>query len=463
MNLFAISLRNLRVRALSTTLTTISIAVGAFLLAAMVLLIGETERKYRASTAGFEAIVGPKEGSPLDLVLNVVFNLGQSPGVVPLSTYEEIHADKLPWKNRTIPVDYAIPLAKGDNFKGFPILGTTDEIFAKFTRGSEGPLRLADGRLWQFGHAELMQFAAEFAERAKRGEGPAPHDHSQCTHEHGAGGRFRYHKSSPLHEAVVGWSVWRDLGLELGAPVAPMHGAADEATAHIHEEDICEVVGVLEPTGTPLDRSIFIPLRVFLSMSGHEVVRETVEAAAGNVQLSAIVVRPKHTTGTQWMRYTFQTRSDAQVAWSWSEVSRLLQLIGNVTDVLWVVFVLVLVVAATSILVSLYNTMNERRREIAIMRSLGAHRGQILWIILQESLVVAISGAVLGVAACHVTAFLLADLIELKSGVRVDWRVFSPLEIWLILGSGLLGAIAGLLPAIKGSMTEVATNLAPTS
>ena len=128
MNLFRISLRNLRVRALSTSLTTVSIAVGAFLLAAMILLIHETERKYKASTSGFRAIVGPKEGSPLDLVLNVVFNLGVSPGVVPLSTYEEIRANKLPWKNRTIPVEYAIPIAKGDNFKGFPILGTIPPV-----------------------------------------------------------------------------------------------------------------------------------------------------------------------------------------------------------------------------------------------------------------------------------------------------------------------------------------------
>lgn len=463
MNLFRISLRNLRVRALSTSLTTVSIAVGAFLLAAMILLIHETERKYKASTSGFRAIVGPKEGSPLDLVLNVVFNLGVSPGVVPLSTYEEIRANKLPWKNRTIPVEYAIPIAKGDNFKGFPILGTTDEMFSKFTRGKDGPLQLAHGRLWQFGHDDLIQFAAEYAERARRGEEPPPHDHENCTHAHGEGGKFAYHKSSPLHEAVVGWSVWRDLGLELGAPVAPMHGAADEATAHIHEEDICEVVGVLQPTGTPLDRSIFVPAKVFLSMSGHEVIRGSQDAAAGNVQLSAIIVEPKHEIAVAWMRYTFQTRGDAQVAWAWDEVRRLLQLIGNVTEVLWVVFALVLVVAATSILVALYNTMNERRREIAIMRSLGAHRGQILWIILQESLVVALVGAVAGVAACHATAFFLADLIEQRSGVRVDWTTFSIAEVWLVLGSALLGGIAGLLPAIKGSLTEVAANLAPTS
>jgi putative ABC transport system permease protein len=107
--------------------------------------------------------------------------------------------------------------------------------------------------------------------------------------------------------------------------------------------------------------------------------------------------------------------------------------------------------------------MNERRREIAIMRSLGARRGQIFRIILQEALLISLSGAVLGVAVCHFGIYLLSDYILRRTGISVDWTVFSSRELFLVFGVGLLGAVAGVLPAWKGARVPVAENLGPTS
>ena len=140
-----------------------------------------------------------------------------------------------------------------------------------------------------------------------------------------------------------------------------------------------------------------------------------------------------------------------------------MQLVGSATDILRVISYLVLVVAAVSIMVALYNTMNERRREIAIMRSLGARRAQILFVILQEALLVSLLGAVLGVVFCHAAAYLFSGSVAERTGVTIGWAVFSTAEIWLILGVGVLGAAAGILPAVKGSMTQVADNLGQTS
>jgi putative ABC transport system permease protein len=154
---------------------------------------------------------------------------------------------------------------------------------------------------------------------------------------------------------------------------------------------------------------------------------------------------------------------DAQAAWPQFEVSELLRLVGNVSDVLRIVSYLVLVVAAVSVLVALYNTMNERRREIAIMRSLGARRAHILGIILAEAVLIAGVGAVLGVAACHGAAWVFGARVGDLTGITPDWTGFSADELWLIVGVTVLGAIAGILPAVKGSRTEVADNLGPTS
>lgn len=465
MNLFAVSLRNLAVRRLSTVLTMTSIAVGSALLASLWLLLSEAERKYTANVKGYGLVVGPKEGSSLDLVLSTVFNfseLAPPTGLLPMSVYRDLHDGRL---RRRFAIRYAIPQCRGDNYKGFPVIGTTDEMFSKFSRGklgvnSEGRtiprlLEFEAGVPFEFSHEDLLEFADEAA---------ALH-----AHVHQSGGAHDGHDHSlPIRDAwrfaVIGSSVSRRLGLTVGDSITPVHGVADEITAHVHEEARCEIIGVLAATGAPLDRSVFIPAATFLAIDKHDALRESQESEAGNVALSAVIVdtvRPAQFG--QKLRYEFQTRADAQAAVPWFEVSRLLQVVGNASDVLRVVSYLVLVVAGISILVALYNTMNERRREIAIMRSLGARRIQIVRVILQEALIVSAVGGVLGVALCHFAAYCLSDVVAEMVDVAVDWSVFSLAELWLILGVAVLGGLAGILPAIKGSRTPVADHLGPVS
>lgn len=446
MRLFAISLRNLRVRVVSTTLTTLSILLGTALLACLWLLIDQTRQRYNASASGFKAIVGPKEGAPLALVLNTVYNLGFTPGIVPFSVYRELHDRG--------EVRYVVPQARGDTYLGFPVIGTTDEMFTKFRRGEWGELKFAAGRPFQFPHDEFVQFADDLV----AGRIEVAH-----THTHADGTVHTHHNFVESHrEAVIGAEVARRGGLEIDDWITPVHGAENDPDPHVHEESKCKVVGILAPTRTPLDNSIFIPLATFLTMDKHD---DAVRTAGGEAQvaLTALIVDFKTHLGANWLRREFQTRTDGQVAWTVFEVGELLRMVGNATDVLRVVSWLVLLVAAVSIAVALYNTMNERRREIAIMRALGARRAQILAIILLEAVVIALIGALLGVLACHGAAWALRDVIQDRTGVFLDWATFSTRELWLILGVALLGGLAGVLPAIKGSRTQVADNLAPTS
>ena len=139
---------------------------------------------------------------------------------------------------------------------------------------------------------------------------------------------------------------------------------------------------------------------------------------------------------------------------------KFLRQIGNAADALAVIAWLVLLVAAVSITVAIYNTMNERRREIAIMRSLGARRAQILTIITGEAALLSFFGALLGLALCHAAAYGLQGLVEDLTGVFLDWSQLRPWELWLLVGVTSIGAVAGLAPAVKGSMTQAADNLA---
>ncbi len=481
MNIASISVRNLNVRKLSSLLTTISVAMGAALVASLWLMIDQTDQRYKSSLKGYDAIIGPKEGSPLALVLSTVMNLGYQPGVVPMSVYNELRTGRLAGRFGT---DYAVPQARGDYYGGFPIIGTTDEWFTKFARGrsEDGKtpvlLEMAEGRHWSFGHGDFVAFAESKAaalqaqldaEAAAIAAGDDPdHDHAHddgSDHDHSHDDGHAHGPALPVawRQAVIGSQVARDLGLDVGSKIVPVHGEEAEV-AHHHDEAESEIVGILAATGTPIDRSIYVPMGLFLSMDKHDAIRQdTQEIDADNVLISAIVYSAKHPLAAAWLRREFQTREDAQVAWPQIEISQLLQMVGNAADILRIIAWLVVAVASIGVCVALYNTMNERRREIAIMRALGADRFQILTIIVTEALMVSLVGAVLGVVICHGAAWVFADTIAARTSVAVEWTAFSVLELWLILGITALGGLAGMVPALKGSSVEVADNLGPVS
>lgn len=479
MNIVSISLRNMRIRALSTALTALSITLGTSLIAVLWLAMDAADDHYKSSGLGYKAIVGPKQGSAMDIVLSTVLNISDAPGVVPMSVYRELRAG--PIASRVSP-RYAIPQARGDSYQGFPIIGTTDEMFSKFRRGDKGPLEFAAGKPFVFGHNDLEKFAVEFArklkeKRTKGSSGTAAssggshdhsgHDHSghdhDHDHDHGHEHGHEHHHIEPSHYAVLGAKAAGHTGMRVGSTFVPTHGSSDTADAHIHESDRMKVVGVLEATGTPLDRSIFVPLSGFLSIEGHDPIKDNQEVDADNLLLSSIIVDTRHPLGGPHLRDIFQTREDAQVAWPQIELARLYELIGGGQMLLQVVSWVVLVVGTLLVLVALYNTMNERRREIAIMRALGARRHQILRIVLQEATFVSLLGGVCGVLLCHAAVLVFADVVEHITSVPLRWTAFSIWEVVLVLGVALLGGISGILPAVKGSRTPVAENLGPTS
>ncbi len=462
MRLTSISLRNLRVRGVATVLTTIAIAVATGLYAAIMLMAEQTRQRYEGSIGGYQAIVGPKDASQLELVLNTVFNVGEAPALIPLKVCNDLRAGKV---GRRAQVRYAIPQARGDSISShsFPVLGTIDEMFTAF-EWQRAPLQFQSGGPWQFGYADLEQLASGLAayENGRRAAEPSPPPRPVMRPE--------------WKRAVIGSRVARTLGLELGAVIVPVHGKFGEFGFHEHPEAACEVTGILAPTNSPIDTCIYLPLGVHLLIGGHEGGVFKVEIPAGKnpddaaklpvsadqVALTAIIADPKDHVGARILRTEFGIRADAQVAWPADVIPKFLRQIGNIADALEVVAWLVLALAAILITVSIYNTMNERRREIAIMRSLGARRLQILTIITVEAATLSAIGAMLGLVVCHAAAFALCDVVEDMTGVYLEWSRSSWWELWLVLGVTAVGAIAGLLPAVKGSMTQVADNLAQT-
>jgi len=461
MKLWSISLRNLRIRLVATVLTTTSILVATALYAAILVMAEQTEQRYKGSVGGFQAVVGPKDASQLELVLNTVFNVGDAPALFPLKVAIDLRSGTN--FSRRGQIRYAIPQARGDSVSShaFPVVATIDEMFTKF-EWQRQPLAFTRGRGLQFSFDDLLKLADELAdyETARRTGAPSLPDRPLLQKE--------------WKEAVIGARVARTLGLDIGGKIVPVHGKLGEFGYHPHPEAACEVVGILAATNSPLDTTIFLPLGTHLLIDGHEGGTFVLEIPPGKnpedakklpvradqIGLTAIIVDPKDHVGDQILRREFMSRPDAQVAKPREVIPRFLQQIGTAADALTVIAWLVLLVAAVSITVAIYNTMNERRREIAIMRSLGARRHQILTIIVGEAALLSFFGALVGVVVCHLSEWLLRDTVEDMTGVYLDWLQFGWWELWLVLGVTGIGALAGLLPAVKGSMTQVADNLA---
>jgi len=415
--LFLLVRRSLRQHALSTAVTAMAVALASGLVMSVFSINRQTYDAFTGGNAGFDAVLGAR-GSQLQLVLNTVFHLETSPGNIPWAMYRTIQQDP--------GVELAIPYAVGDNFHGYRIVGTSQEMFTKF--------QYQQGRSFQ----------------------ALP------------GGRFF---EETAQEAVVGAVVADRMSLKVGDVINPYHGLIfDEDRKH---QDEYTVVGILEPTNSPSDRVVWIPIEGIYRMSGH-VLRGTgrnfkpVEGepiGEEHREVSAVMLKLKDPQAGIYLDQMINRQGNqATLAWPIGRVmADLFEKIGWVNRILELVAYLVVLVAAGTILASLYNTMNERRREFAILRSLGARKGTVFAaIVLEATAITAIGtlGGYLVYSAILGSAFVI---VRAQTGVVLD--VFKmDMALWLTpIGMLLIGALAGLVPAFKAYRTDVAANLVPSS
>lgn len=417
MNLMSLVRRSLRQHALSSVVTIMSVGLAAGLTMSVFAINAQTYDAFTGGKVGFDAVLGAR-GSQLQLVLNTVFHLETSPGNIPWSLYKEISEDSR--------VTLAIPYAVGDNYQGYRIVGTTSEMFTKFTyREGQGFVLKGGGRV--------------FDETKK--------------------------------EAVLGNYVAEKLGLTVGATFNPYHGLQfSEREKH---RDQYTVVGIMEPTNGPSDRVLWIPIEGIYRMSGHvlrgggTVFRPTPDGAVPEEhrEVSAVMLKLRNPQAGFLLSQTINQQGKvATLAWPIARVmAELFDRIGWVSRILTMVAYLIVVVAAGSILASIYNTMNERRREFAILRALGARRATVFSAIVLEASTITTLGALLGFLVYGGILAAAFVIVRAQTGVVLDAFKFDP-ALWMTpVGMILLGALAGLVPAFKAYRTDVASNLTPLS
>ncbi|NBQ25160.1 MAG: ABC transporter permease, partial [Verrucomicrobia bacterium] len=217
------------------------------------------------------------------------------------------------------------------------------------------------------------------------------------------------------------------------------------------------VVGELEPSNSPADRVIWIPLAGLQKMSGHDPKTAT--------DISAVLIKLNQPQAGFRMDMMINKQGDRlTMAWPVDQImAQLFTKIGWFDKVLTLVAYLVAVVAAGGILAGLYNTMEERRRDIAILRSLGARRRIIFGTVVMESSLIAFFGSILSLVI-HTAIFIVAaKMIRQQTGVVLNLWQWHPSLIWTPIGMTLIGTFAGCIPALKAYRTPVAENLTPLS
>jgi putative ABC transport system permease protein len=419
MSLLRIVFKNLRQRTLSSALTSLSIGLGVAVVVAILTLQAQSRAAFSQSAVGYDLVVGPR-GSSLQLVLVTVFHLDQLQSTIDYQLYKELSRDRR--------VRAAAPIAVGDTYKGHRLVATTPRLLTEFEVQAGMKYELAAGRMFESSE-ELVDHLMQESDHA--------HSHS--------GMKF---------EAVVGSIAANKTGLGVGSTFVATHGL-DEGKTH---EEQWTVTGVLKPTGTPADRAIFINLESFAAIGDH--MKAASEEKGRKGRISAVVLATKR-GGAQSLRYDFQNRPEAMAVVPGSEIYTLFELIGNVDKLLLAVSALVIIVAGVSILVSIYNSMSERKRPIAILRALGARRTTILSIILMEATSLCLIGGIAGLVAGHALAEAAGRALRSQAGVSISGWAFHPLEIAVIGGLLVLGVLVGLLPAMKAYRSDISTGLNP--
>ena len=394
--------RSLRQHALSTCITALSIALAGGLLMSVWTVKEQSRAAFTQTTAGFDAVLGAR-GAKLTLVLNSVFHLDESSGTLAWADFLQVRSNAL--------VAAVLPLAVGDNYKGYRLVGTMTNLFTDFETGAGRKLRVAPG-----GRPFEMGFT----------------------------------------EAVVGSFVAQRLGLKVGDKFHPYHGLIYDETQQPHEE-IYVVTGVFEPSNTPADRVIWIPLEGIQNMKGHDT--KTAE------DISAVLVKLRTPMAGRQLD-DFYNKNGTRLTFAWPiarVVSQLFDKIAWFDRVLALVAYLVALVATGSVLASIYNSMNERRRDIAILRALGARSQTIFSAVVLEAAAIAALGMASAFVVYAVILVVVAKVIRAQTGVVLDPLAWNAVLLWAPLAMIALSALGGIVPAVKAYRTNVAENLSPVS
>lgn len=408
MYLLRLAWASLANRRFTVFLTLSTIALSVALLLAVERVRTEARLSFASTISGTDLIVGARSG-PVNLLLYSVFRIGNATNNIRWESFQH-------WAQQP-RVKWAVPLSLGDSHRGYRVLGTSSGYFEHYHYGESRPLTLAQGRLF----------------------------------------------SDDPFDVVLGAEVARALNYSLGQSLVLAHGVATISLVQ-HEDKPFRVVGILAPTGTPVDHTLHIPLA---GMEAIHVDWQGGVPAQGEQKITPEQVRqmdltPKSITaillGLDSRVASFAVQREINTyaqepllaILPGVALQELWGLMGTAEQALFVVSWCVVLTGLTGMLTVILATLNERRREMAILRSVGAAPRHIAGLLLLEAALLAALGILLGIGLLYLAIGLAQDPLQSYYGLTVHLSGLSLHEWQLLGGVWVTALLMGLLPAWRG-------------
>lgn len=417
MNLFRLSWAYIQNRKLNTFLNTLLLALGVGMVVYLLLVMNQLQEKMQANAKGISLVVGAK-GSPLQLILCSIFHIDNPTGNIKLSDANKIAA------NRRF-VKKAIPLALGDSYRAFRIVGT-NALYPEHYG-----CQLQAGKWW-----------------------------------------------SSVMETTIGAEVARQSGLKIGDTFHSAHGLDGNEDLE-HAEKSYKVAGIMKPSGTVLDRLVLTSMESVWAIHEHaeeeaiptvplgppaarhsEEHAEATDSLTDDREITSLLLTFSNPMAVLTMPRMINSQSNLQAASPAMEMVRLFDLFGAGAEVVEYFAYVIIFIAGLSIFIALYNALKERRYDLAIMRTLGASRNKLFTHIILEGLLLAIFGGICGLALGHAAVELTAKLLDETSQASLTGWAFLKEEYYIMAGVLGVGLVASLLPALQTYRIDISDTLA---
>ncbi|WP_050922629.1 ABC transporter permease [Vibrio harveyi] len=396
--------KSLMNRKATAILTIMTVAISVVLLLGVERIRTQAKDSFANTISGTDLIVGGRSGQ-VNLLLYSVFRIGNATNNIDWKSYQEFANHRA--------VDWAIPISLGDSHKGFRVMGTNHSYFEHYKYGSKQPLTFSEGR--------------EF---------------------------------NGLFETVLGSDVAKQLGYKIGSEIIIAHGISDVGFSR-HDNLPFKVVGILAPTGTPVDKTVHVSLEAIEAIhvgweSGARLgpTPSAAELKAKDFQpkqITAMLVGLKSRIQTFALQRQINTYPKEPLSAIMPGVAlhELWGMMSVAEQALMAVSGFVVVAGLLGMLSSLLTSLQERRREMAILRAMGARPKHVFSLLISEASLLTFAGIITGVAGLYSILALLQPIIQQSYGIHLTLTALSPYE-WMLLGFvQCAGIVIGFIPAFR--------------
>ncbi|NQX37603.1 putative ABC transport system permease protein [Pedobacter steynii] len=396
-----ISWKSLWSKPLSSALNMMLIAFGTGILTILLLASNQIAQKLDNNSKDIDLVVGAK-GSPLQLILSSIYYIDFPTGNIPLKEAKEL--------SRSPFVKRAVPLALGDNYNGTRIVGTDSNFVAIYK------LKVQTGKLW----------TKDF-------------------------------------ETTIGASVAESQQLKVGDTFYGAHGLT--SNSDVHKSHQYTVSGILAPQGNVTDNLILTNIASVWKMHDDHEEGEAHEHKDGEShhkeehgdegkELTSLLIQYRSPMSVAIFPRMVNETTNMQAASPAQESTRLFSLIGVGVETLQWFAVLIMLIAAISVFVNLYNSLKERKYDLAIMRTLGASRGKLFLIVIAEGIILTLAGTLIGIALGHLALQFIGNYQE-SSQAKLTGLVFLKDEIYLFVAGLAIGIFAAIIPAVQAYRSNI--------